>query len=294
MFKNVWDQIWFFDCEWVPDPKAGRLLYGLPREMPDAEVIVEMWKRNGSTEEDPRPLIKTNLCRLVSIAAVMRRTVKTQPGQQIDPENRVKLNLLWLPRDVNNPGNTAEASIVGSFLQAIGKHKPQLVGFNSRSADLKILFQRALVNGVVAKDFCKRPEKPWEGIDYFAKDNDCHIDLLDAIGGFSSRNTPSLNEIAVVSGIPGKIGTCAEDVAGLWLDGKWREIVQYNCFDAITTYLVWLRMAHLGGFVSDEEYEIEQDILNDMLLSEAEKEEMSFLTTYIDEWERLRQAYSEL
>lgn len=294
MFKSIWDQIWFFDCEWVPDPKAGRLLYRLPREMPDNEVLAEMWKRNGATDDDPQPFLKTNLCRLVSIAAVMRRTVTPQPGQQLDPENKVKLNLLWLPRDVNSPENTAEASIVGSFLQAVGKYKPQLVGFNSRASDLKILFQRAFVNGIVAKDFCKRPEKPWEGIDYFAKDNDCHVDLMDVLGGFSSRNTPSLNEVAVLSGIPGKIGTCGDDVAGMWLEGKWREIVQYNCFDAITTYLVWLRMAHLGGFISDEDYEIEQEILNDTLLSEAEKDGMSFLNNYIDEWERLRQAYSEL
>lgn len=294
MFKSVWDQIWFFDCEWVPCPKAGRLLYGLPREMPDAEVMAEMWKRNGATPENPQPFLKTNLCRLVSVAAVMRRTVKPQPGQPVDPENSVKLNLLWLPRDVDNPSNTAESSIVGSFLQAIGKHKPQLVGYNSRSADLKILFQRALVNGVTAKDFCKRPDKPWEGIDYFAKDNDCHVDLMDILGGYSTRGTPSLNEIAVTSGIPGKIGTSGDDVAGMWLEGKWREIVQYNCFDAITTYLVWLRMAHLGGFLTDEEYETEQDILNDMLLTESEKKDMSFLTTYIDEWERLRQAYMEL
>ena len=104
------------------------------------------------------------------------------------------------------------------------------------------------------------------------------------------KGAPSLNEIAVLSGIPGKIGVCGDVVAGMWLGGKWKEIVQYNCYDALTTYLVWLRMAHLGGFVSDDEYETEQMILQNMLMEEAEKPDMGFLNQYIEEWERLQEA----
>lgn len=288
MFKCVKDQIWFFDCEWVPDPKAGRLLYKLPREMPDADVVAEMWNRGGATEENPRPFLKTNLCRVVSIAALMRRVAP--PGTAQSDEDKVKLNLLWLPRDTANPENCAEASVIGTFLGAVGKFKPQLVGFNSRASDLKILFQRALVSGVVAPDFCRRPDKPWDGVDYFSKESDWNVDLMDALGGWAGRGAPSLNEIAVLSGIPGKMEVCGDDVASMWLGGQWREIVQYNCFDALTTYLVWLRMARLGGFVSDDDYENEQMIFNNMLLDEAEKPGMEFLNQYIDEWNRLQEA----
>lgn len=288
MFKCVKDQIWFFDCEWVPDPKAGRLLYKLPREMPDADVVAEMWNRGGATEENPRPFLKTNLCRVVSIAALMRRVAP--PGTAQSDEDKVKLNLLWLPRDTANPENCAEASVIGTFLGAVGKFKPQLVGFNSRASDLKILFQRALVSGVVAPDFCRRPDKPCDGVDYFSKESDWNVDLMDALGGWAGRGAPSLNEIAVLSGIPGKMDVCGDDVASMWLGGQWREIVQYNCFDALTTYLVWLRMARLGGFVSDDDYENEQMIFNNMLLDEAEKPGMEFLNQYIDEWNRLQEA----
>ena len=177
-----------------------------------------------------------------------------------------------------------------AFLGAVGRYKPQLVGFNSRASDLKILVQRAFVNGLSLPEFCQRPEKPWEGIDYFAKDNDANIDLIDVLNGYSGKGPPSLNELAVAAGIPGKIGTTGDDVAGMWLGGKWREIVQYNCFDALTTYLVWLRTAHLGGFVTDDDYECEQMILQNMLLEEAEKPEMAFLNVYLDEWNRLQGA----
>lgn len=285
MFKSVKDQIWFFDCEWVPDPKAGRLLYGLPREMPDREVVAEMWKRGGATAEDPQPFLKTNLCRVVSIAALMRKAVPPEQNDGVP----VKHVLLWLPRDPANAEASAEAAVVGTFLGAIGKFKPQLVGFNSRASDLRILFQRAVVNGIAAPDFCRRPDKPWEGVDYFAKDNEWCVDLMDSLGGWGGK-LPSLNEIAVLSGIPGKMDVCGDDVAGMWLDGRWREIVQYNCYDALTTYLVWLRMAHLAGFVSDEGYEEEQMAFNNMLLEEAEKPGMDFLNKYIDEWNRLQEA----
>ncbi len=290
MFKSVKDQIWFFDCEWVPDTRTGRLLYKLPRDMSDADVMREMWAQAGATEENPTPFLKTNLCRVISIAAVMRRV--SPPGSYTDPEDKVRLRLLWLPRNVDDPAASAEASVLTAFLGAVGRHQPQLVGFNSHASDLKILVQRAFVNGISLPEFCRRPDKPWEGVDYFARDNEANIDLIDVLNGYSGRQPPSLNELAVSAGIPGKFGTSGDDVAGMWLGGQWREVVQYNCYDALTTYLVWLRTAHLGGFVNDEDYECEQMILQNMLLEEAEKPGMEFLNAYVEEWNRLQEALS--
>ena len=39
MIRSVQDHIWAFDCEWVPDPQAGRLLYKLPADLPDGDVL---------------------------------------------------------------------------------------------------------------------------------------------------------------------------------------------------------------------------------------------------------------
>lgn len=285
MFKSVKDQIWFFDCEWVPDPKAGRLLYNLPSSVSDEEVLKEMWSRAGATEDNPQPFLKTVLCRVVSVAALMRKVAPASAN--LPEEERVKLHLLWLPRDLEDAESRSEASIVGTFINAVGKCKPQLVGFNSRASDLKILFQRAVINGISAPEFCSRPDKPWEGVDYFSKDSDWNVDLMDCLGGWSSRGAPSLHEVAVLSGIPGKMDVSGDDVASMWMSGRWREIVEYNCYDALTTYLVWLRMAHLGGYISDEEYETEQMVFSNMLIEEAEKPGLAFLLKYLNEWNRL-------
>lgn len=72
MFKTIGKRIWAFDLEWVPDPDAGRRVYDLPNEMSDDDVILEMWKKGGATEENPQPYIKTVLCRVVSVAVVSR------------------------------------------------------------------------------------------------------------------------------------------------------------------------------------------------------------------------------
>lgn len=279
MFKTVQPLLWAFDAEWAPDPKAGRVLYKLPADMPDAEVVVEMWKRGGATEEDPTPFLKTVLCRVLSIAALQRKV----------KGDHVELSLMWLPRDVSDPAQAAEPNIIGTFLQAMGKHRPQLVGFNSHGADLKILVQRAVVNGLTAPDFCRRPDKPWEGTDYFARGSESNVDLIDIIGSWGKSGT-SLNEIASLSGIPGKFEAEGELVPRMWLAGRWREIVEYNCYDAITTYLVWLRMAYFAGHLNHGQYDEEQNLLRDSIMEWTEKPELAFLEKYLEEWDRLQEA----
>ena len=279
MFKEIKDVLWAFDAEWVPDPQAGRILYGLDDDLPDNEVMEEMWRRNGATEENPRPYLKTVLCRVVSIAMVTRVR---------DPStNQIKLDLRSRPKDPSVFEECEEASILERFLTAIGQVSPQLVGYNSSSADLPILIQRGVVNGVRAAGFCKRPDKPWEGRDYFARDNQWHVDLM---GVASPRwgAAPNLNQIATLSGIPGKIGFDGSKTSDAWLQGDVGRIVKYNEHDALTTYLLWLRMAHFAGLISPEAYQEEQGLLRSLLSERAAEEQNDHLREYLEEWDRLQ------
>jgi len=279
MFKTIGDQVWAFDCEWVPDPVAGRLLYGIDASVPDAEVLKVMWAEGGATPEDPTPFLKMIQCRVVSIAAVIRK--KNREGE-------IKLDLLWLPRNPGDETSRGEREVVGRFLQGIGKSRPQLVGFNSRNSDIKILTQRAIVHGIPCVEFCRRPDKPWEGVDYFARDNEAHIDLMDVISGWGGKSNASLNEIATLSGIPGKFEAHGEEVWKMWADGAYKKIVEYNCFDALTTYLVWLRFCYFGGKFDAAQYEEEQERVRELLMTLAESPETEFVERYSDEWERLQ------
>ncbi|MFP6665604.1 MAG: 3'-5' exonuclease [Deltaproteobacteria bacterium] len=280
MFKHVMDRVWAFDCEWVPDPLAGRLLYPeVADETDDAKVMEAMWRHGGADEENPRPFLKMATCRVVSIAAVERRVLPAGGG--------VKLQLISLPHDVSDREQCAERLVVGKFLGAVGREQPQLVGYNSIGADLKILVQRGLIIGEPAPAFCKRPNKPWEGVDYFARGSDHNIDIQDAVSGFG-RGTPSLHELAVQSGIPGKMDVAGDGVAELWLAGDMERIVAYNETDALTTYLVWLRLAWFGGHFSDTKYEAEQLRVRELIQTEAASPARAHLLGFLTEWDRLQ------
>ncbi|MBF0627828.1 MAG: 3'-5' exonuclease [Magnetococcales bacterium] len=277
MFKTIHKLVWAFDAEWVPDPQAGRLLHHLPEETPDIEVMRAMWQQGGATEENPQPYLKTIVCRLVSIAAVQRLQL---------PDGRVTLSLLSLPRDPH--AEQHEKELIQRFLGAIGERKPQLVGYNSMAADLRILTQRAICHGIQAAGFAHRPAKPWEGVDYFAKGGDWHIDLKEYAAPGWGQGTPSLHELAVLSGIPGKMETSGEEVPQMWLDGQLDQIVRYNERDALTTYLVWLRMAHFAGLLTAEQYPLEQQRTRELILKEAVAK--PHLLDYLAAWETLSPA----
>ena len=275
MFKSVKNEVWAFDAEWVPDPQAGRALYELSDEMADEAVVTEMWRKNGATEEVPQPFLKLAISRVVSIALV-RRTERA--------DGKITVDLRSRPKDPSNPEDCSEGSILGGFLNSVGMLGPQLVGFNSGGSDLPIFIQRGIINGIQATGFCTRPDKPWEGRDYFARDSEWNIDLMTAIGGWSKAQ-PSLKEIARQSGIPCKLGEIdGGGTARAWLDGDLAGIVRYNEHDALTTYLVWLRVAHFAGHFTTEQYQVEQALLRTMLERRAAKPGNDHLAEFINAW----------
>lgn len=278
MFRRVEERVWAFDCEWVPDPAAGRVLQGISDDVVDPrEIMQAMWRAGGATEADPTPFLKTIVCRIVSVSALERR---------VRPDGEVVLQLLSLPHDPTDPEQLREEAVVGEFLAALGRHKPQLVGFNSLDSDLRILVQRAVVLGVAARDFALRPEKPWLGTDYFSPNSDANVDLRRVLGGYG-KTVPSLHEAAVLSGIPGKMEVDGNQVAELWLQGRLPEIVAYNQCDALTTYLLWLRVAHFGGHFDAREYAVEQDRVRELLEKRAGEPTGAHFRAYLDEWKRL-------
>jgi predicted PolB exonuclease-like 3'-5' exonuclease len=142
------------------------------------------------------------------------------------------------------------------------------------------------VHGLPGFGFSDRPKKPWEGVDYFdSRNSDYNLDLAEAMGQY--RDRPTLHQAATLSGIPGKIEVSGDSVAQMWLEGKLAEIVEYNEFDAFTTHLLWARIAHFSGLLSSDQYENEQALVRELLLSEMEGGR-GYLQRFLDEWDRLR------
>ena len=147
MLKNIADSVFSFDVEWIPDPKAGEILHdAAPANAPgeDARAACEtLWaaarERAGSKDPDLQPYLKTILCRIVSLAGILRES---------PPGGEPTLKLVSLPADCSDASKVEEKSILIAFMKSVGRRKPQLVGYNSAQADVPIIVQRAIVNGL--------------------------------------------------------------------------------------------------------------------------------------------------
>ncbi len=264
------ETLWAFDAEWVPDPATGRRVLDLPKEMPDDEVTDRLWAYGGATEADPRPYLKTILCRVVSVAAVIR-TVK---------HGEVHHRLYALPE---GPEALPEDELLRRFLVAMGDKKPQLVGFNSRDADLPILVQRAMVHRLSIPGLGRSADK-WAKDDFFDRYGNQHVDLREITGAWGKASS-TLHELATACGIPGKLGTDGKSVIDLWRAGDVTGIVRYNQFDALTTFLVWLRAMTLSGHLSPEQMAAEEASIRALVQQKAALDPA--FGVFLEGWDRL-------
>ena len=276
MIKSIQPTLFSFDVEWIPDPLSAEILHGVKDDPPQSyeDSFHQLWQHNGATEENPQPYIKTILCRIVSICGIYREV----------KEGTVDLKLVSLPADYTDSEQCKESKILTGFLRAVGRSKPQLVGYNSVNADIPIIMQRSVVHGLNSFGVGSRPEKPWEGIDYFSNHSDFHIDLGACMG--KGIQTPSLHQAATLSGIPGKIDMDGQSVPEMWIQNRLDTIIHYNEFDAFTTHLLWARVAHFSGLLSDSAYDQEQLLVRELLKQEIENGKVH-LKSFIDEWDRL-------
>lgn len=281
MLKNpIHELTLFFDMEWVPDAAGARRLFDLADDVTELDAMQALWKHSSHYDADknPRPFLKYMFSRVVSIAFLSRKAY-----YNTDNERVVEFGLNSFPALPLDETPPTEAEIIERFLYSVGKRKPQLVGYNSAESDMQVLIQRGMINEITAPAICSRPDKPWEGIDYFRRwDNEDHLDLLKL---FSSRDmTPRLDELAKLCGFPGKIDVKGDQVTDLWLAGNLTKIVEYNQIDVLNTYLVWLRVVRFCGKVGDEDYFVEQEAFREFLENESAKPEKQFVSDFLAKW----------
>lgn len=280
MLKNpIHDLVLFFDLEWVPDAAGAKRLFDLPDETTELEAMQSLWEHSPQYKEEvnPRPFLKYMFSRVVSIAFLSRRSVFR------DGERMAEFSLNSLPKLPLESDDVDEASIIERFLYIVGDRRPQLVGFNSAESDLQVLIQRGMINEVTAPAFCERPNKPWEGPDYFdARNSEAHLDLIKRFSG--GAMTPRLDELAKLCGFPGKIDVRGDQVTDLWLERDLTKIVEYNQIDTLNTYLVWLRVVYFAGQIKEEDYINEQEQFREFLENEMAKPEKAFLKEFLAKW----------
>ncbi len=208
-----------FDIETIPDASAGRRWLDLGPELSDSAVRQAMLARR-MEETGSHSFLKPAFHQVVAIAA----------GIVDDTGALRKVASLASPTD-------DEAVLVREFFRVIKESRPRLVGWNSGGFDLLVLALRAMRHGIPARTYYQLGE-PYHG--YRKRfDEEAHIDLMDLLSGYGAGARMSLDEMASVLGIPGKLDTHGADVMELYESGHIEAIRSYCETDVMTTALIF-------------------------------------------------------
>ena len=262
MLKSINPKTVFYDLETVPDIDLMRRVYEMQSDVfSDEEVLTEAYKRHGATPENPTPFLKPMFHKIIVAGAIFRNV------SFHDSITITELKIHTLPMAGTGLGTIpTEKEMIQRLLAFVSRNQAQLVGWNSDGFDWLVLMQRALINGCVIPDICKRPNKPWEGNDYFARFSDARLDLMTTLAGQGNYQARlKLSDTALALGFAGKEGMDGSMVYDAWKEGRLAEIVKYCNHDCAMVYKIWLRVALMAGLLTYEQVEAEQEQLRQLM-----------------------------
>jgi len=253
-----------FDIETVPDVETGRRIYDLV-EMNDAKVADAMFAKRRAESNSNSDFLQHHLHRIVAISVLLRQ----------DPD---KLRVASL----GDP-NSSEHELVSRFFDLLGRYnKPTLVSWNGSGFDLPVLHYRALKHAVVASDYWELGEKDqsfrWNN--YISRYHMRHTDLMDLLSLYQARSYVSLENLALLLGLPGKIGMHGSKVWETYQAGDIVKIRNYCETDVLNTYLVYLRFELMRGHFDAESYQRECHRLRNYLAAKGYPHLSEFLSAW--------------
>ena len=250
-----------FDIETVPDVALGRRLYGL-EGLPDEQVAKAMFalRRQRSGGE----FLPFEQQRIVAISCLLR--------------SRDTLRL-WSLGEPQSP----EAELIQRFFDGLERFSPELVSWNGSGFDVPVLTYRALAAGVQASRFWETGENDpaFRFNNYLNRYHWRHLDLMDVLSGFQGRGQVSLEHIAMLLGLPCKLGFSGAQVWEACQAGNLVGIRRYCETDVLNTYLVYLRFELLRGRLSREEHAEQIERVRALLRAAQEPH----LRQFLEAWE---------
>jgi predicted PolB exonuclease-like 3'-5' exonuclease len=223
-----------FDIETVPDTDLGRRLYGL-HDLSDEHVAQIMFTKR--REETGSEFLSHEQHRVVAISVAMR--------------SRDSLKLWSLGDETSS-----EKDLIERFYDGLDKFTPDLVSWNGSGFDLPVLHYRSLLHGVTAARYWETGDSDhsFRFSNYLSRFHWRHMDLMDILSGFQGRGRASLNDIATLLGLPGKVGMHGADVWPAYLKGGLARIRDYCETDVLNTYLIYLRFELVRGHLNAAEH----------------------------------------
>ena len=136
-----------------------------------------------------------------------------------------------------------------------------LVSWNGGGFDLPVIHYRSLLHSVEAPHYWEVGEtnRAYRYNNFINRFHWRHIDLMDVLSGFQPRAGAPLHEIALLLGLPGKLGMKGSDVWSAYRSGQIDEIRNYCETDVLNTYLIYLRFEQIRGNLTGAELQQEHD-----------------------------------
>ncbi|MDX1433962.1 MAG: 3'-5' exonuclease [Gammaproteobacteria bacterium] len=229
--------VFVFDIETVPDVVSARRLYGLDG-LDDKHVAEIMFqKQRQATGGD---FLRHHLHRVVAISVCLRSA------------DRLKV---WSLGETDSP----ERELIARFFDGLDRYTPNLVSWNGSGFDLPVLHYRALLHGVAAPRYWETgdDDTSFRWNNYLNRFHSRHTDLMDVLAGYQGRANAPLDEVALLLGLPGKLGMDGARVWQHYLDGDVGAIRDYCETDVLNTYLIYLRFELMRGRLREDAYDVE-------------------------------------
>ena len=255
-----------FDIETVPDVELGRRLYELDG-LDDATVAHVMTVKQRQVRSSE--VLPAHQQRVIAISCVMRSNEGVRVFSLGDEQ-------------------AGERELVQRFFDGLERYAPTLVSWNGSGFDLPVLNYRALAHGLSAARYWEvgDGDRDFKFNNYLARYHWRHVDLMDVLSAYGASGRASLDHIAQLLKLPGKLGMSGAHVWPAYRRGEIAAIRNYCETDALNTYLVYLRFQLLRGGLDAKQhaYEVQQ------LEAKLEQSDRPHLREFLEAWRAARHA----
>jgi predicted PolB exonuclease-like 3'-5' exonuclease len=236
-----------FDIETIPDLDLGRRLYGLDG-VEDNQVAQIMFTRR--RQETGGEFLSLEQHRIVAISVGLRTREAFKVWSLGEPQS-------------------GEKELIERFFDGIEKYSPDLISWNGSAFDLPVLQYRALRHGVAAPRYWEigDEDQSFRYNNYLNRFHWRHLDLMDVLSGYQNRGRASLENVAALLGLPGKLGMHGDEVWARYKSGDVGAIRDYCETDVVNTYLIYLRFELIRGRLASAEYVRELALTRECLAS---------------------------
>jgi len=253
-----------FDIETVPDVELGRRVHELDG-FDDATVAQVMFAKQRQIKGSD--FLPAPQQRIVAISCVLR--------------SREGLRIFSLGDE-----KAGEKEIVQRFFDGLERFMPTLVSWNGSGFDLPVLSYRALRHGINAHRYWEvgETDRDFRYNNYLSRYHWRHIDVMDVLSGYGASGRASLDLVAQLIGLPGKLGIGGAAVWPAYQRGELGAIRDYCELDVLNTYLIFLRFELVRGELDAAAYKAELDVVE----AKLEQSDRPHLRDYLERWRASR------